>query len=208
MKYLCGLFSALCLSMSLAASSSPARSETVVYKTVSYFTIGGTSLDDLDRELNNRGPYSNQTGHRHPGMTHIKFSPPVVKFDTSDNSCRVISARVSVSTKLILPRWANRGHASSRVGLIWDTLSSDIKRHEERHAEIARTHARALERTIEALSPASNCATLKSRIDRAVLQELSDHEKDQQRFDRIEAVNFDNRMIRLLRYRMGKNPVQ
>ena len=28
------------------------------------------------------------------------------------------------------------------MALIWDTLASDIKRHEERHAEIARTHAR------------------------------------------------------------------
>ena len=28
------------------------------------------------------------------------------------------------------------------MALLWDTLAADIKRHEERHAEIARNHAR------------------------------------------------------------------
>ena len=33
-------------------------------------------------------------------------------------------------------------------------------------------------------------------------QAMEDHDKDQKRFDRVEAANFENRMIRLLKYRM------
>jgi predicted secreted Zn-dependent protease len=92
--------------------------------------------------------------------------------------------------------------------MIWDTLAADIKRHEERHAEIARTHARQLERTILGLPPARNCATLKARVNRVSQDAMTTHDKDQMRFDRIETANFENRMIRLLNYRISRTSGQ
>jgi predicted secreted Zn-dependent protease len=190
-----------------AGTSWPAATETIIHKSVTYFSISGDTPSDIDREMLRRGPLSRHTGRRHPGATQIKFNGSAT-FVAKEGRCVIGGAKVSLSTKLILPRWKNRRRATSEMALIWDTLASDIKRHEERHAEIARTHARQLERTILGLSSAKNCATLKARVNRVSQEAMVAHDKDQIRFDRIESANFESRMIRLLRYRVTRNALQ
>jgi predicted secreted Zn-dependent protease len=188
-----------------AGSNMPAQGETIIRKSVTYFAIGGTTVSDIDREMLQRGPVSSSSGRRHPGATQIKFDGSA-KFVKKGGRCVIRGAKVSLSTKLILPRWTNRKKATAQMALIWDTLSADIKRHEERHAEIARIHARALERDILDLPPSRDCKTLKAKVSRISQDAMTAHDKDQHRFDRIETVNFENRMIRLLRHRMAKQP--
>ena len=189
------------LVMSLAAM--PASSETIIRKSITYFSIGGRTASDLDREMMRRGPLSRTTGRRHPGATQIRFNGSAT-FIGKDGRCHIGGAKVSLSTKLVLPRWSNRRKASREMALLWDTLSADIKRHEERHAEIARTHARELEKTILRLPSARDCPTLKAKVNRVSQQAMVVHDKDQQRFDRIESINFENRMIRLIRHRIAR----
>jgi predicted secreted Zn-dependent protease len=196
------LLQPLIAALLIVAASVPVQGETIIRKSVTYFSIGGTTVSDLDREMLRRGPLSRTTGRRHPGATQIRFNGSA-KFVDQGGRCVIGGAKVSLSTKLILPRWTNRKRANRQMALIWDTLSADIKRHEERHAEIARTHARNLERTILRLSAARDCPTLKARVNRVSQDAMVAHDKDQQRFDRIESANFENRMIRLLRYRIS-----
>lgn len=187
-----------------AAVSAPAPAETIIHKSVTYFSIGGHTASELDSEMMRRGPLSRNTGRRHPGATQIKFNGSAT-FVAQKGRCVIGGAKVSLSTKLVLPRWTNRKRAKREMALIWDTLAADIKRHEERHAEIARTHARLLEKTILGLSSARDCATLKARVSIISQNAMVVHDKDQIRFDRIEATNFENRMIRLLKYRISRN---
>ncbi|MBL0375042.1 DUF922 domain-containing protein [Rhizobium sp. KVB221] len=194
----------LCLAACLCVPTN-SSAETIIRKTTSYFSIGGRTAADLDREMSRRGPRSKTTGLHHPGVTEIRFAGAAT-FVTKGHSCRVGGAKVTLSTKLMLPRWKNRRKADPTLALAWDTLSSDIKRHEERHAEIARNHARKLEREILALAPARDCATLKAKVNKISQKVMDDHDKDQQRFDRIETANFENRMMRLLKYRIASNP--
>lgn len=197
------LFAALLI----ATVSVPALAETIIHKSVTYFSIGGRTASDLDREMMNRGPFSRTTGRRHPGATQIKFNGSAT-FVHKNGRCVIGGAKVSLSTKLVLPRWTNRRRANRQMALIWDTLAADIKRHEERHAEIARTHARNLEKTILSLAAAGNCPTLKARVNHVSQDAMIAHDKDQMRFDRIESVNFENRMIRLLKYRISQQAAQ
>jgi predicted secreted Zn-dependent protease len=183
------------------AVAQPAVADTIVHKTITYFSIGGTTAADLDHEMMTRGPISSVTGRRHPGATRIKFSGNAT-FIGKNGRCRIGGAKVTLSTRIMLPRWSNRRKATPQLGLIWDTLASDIRRHEERHAEIARNHARDFEKQILALPSASSCAILKAKVGEITRQAMEDHDKDQKRFDKIEAVNFENRMIRLLKYRI------
>lgn len=187
----------------IAVVSAPAPAETIIHKSVTYFSIGGHTASELDREMMRRGPLSRNTGRRHPGATQIKFNGSAT-FVAQNSRCVIGGAKVSLSTKLVLPRWTNRKRAKREMALIWDTLAADIKRHEERHAEIARTHARELEKTILGLSSARDCATLKARVNDVSQAAMVAHDKDQIRFDRIESTNFENRMIRLLKYRISK----
>ena len=180
--------------------SAQAWSETIILKKTTYFSIGGTTAAEIDRNMARLGPISSITGRRHPGVTKIKFNGTAT-FVAIGNSCRIGRAKVLLSTKLVLPRWINRRKAGSELALIWDTLSADIKRHEQRHAEIARNHAHALEKSIVALPAAQSCDALRGKVKVLSDRTMVAHDRDQQRFDRIEAATFQRRLIRLMRNR-------
>ncbi|HCL64031.1 MAG TPA: peptidase [Rhizobium sp.] len=182
-----------------------ATPETIVHKSISYFQISGTTAEDLDRELGRNGPKTKSTGSRHPGATRIRFGGDVTYVE-SDNRCAVSKAKVTLKTQLILPKWKNRNRAGKDLALIWDSLSSDIKRHEERHAEIARQYARKLEKTVKSLRPQRDCLAMEARVAEATDRIIEAHDKDQMRFDRVEAANFEKRMIRILDYRSKRVP--
>ncbi|MDH4414245.1 MAG: DUF922 domain-containing protein [Rhizobium sp.] len=183
------------ISLPLSASA-----DVVVQKSTTYFQIGGRTAAELDAELARKGPLTQASGSRHPGATQIRFGGDLT-YTRRGNRCAIDDVRVTVETKLILPRWKNRKHASAEMALLWDSLSADIKRHEERHAEIARQHAKLLEQRLLKLRPERDCETLQDRVG-AVTDELTlAHDEAQMRFDQIEAKNFQDRMLRILRHR-------
>jgi predicted secreted Zn-dependent protease len=197
----------LAFSMTIALCTS-ASAEVVATKSYSYFDIRGRTADELDQQLSTRGPTANGSSARHPGATKIRFGGEAT-YIQHDGRCKVGSAKVTVHTQIILPRWRNRKGATKDLSMIWDALSSDIKRHEERHAEIARTQARAMERGILALPAQRNCEAMQELVSEESTRGIDEHDRLQARFDKVEAVNFQNRMMRLLNNRLkssgGKN---
>ncbi len=191
----------LLLLLMISAAAATARAETLTNKTFSYFSVGGRTAAELDDELSKRGPKMKNTGSRHPGATRIRFGGSVT-YVRRGEKCYVGDAKVTLTTNIILPRWKHRRTASKSLALIWDTLSSDIKRHEERHAEIARNHARDLEKQLKALRPDKDCDRLQQKVDRVTAAAVEAHDKDQARFDRVESYNFNERMLRLLTHRL------
>lgn len=188
------------LSFLLLASMVISASSATISRTYSYFPIGGMTLPEIEQQLRARGPRLG-TGQRHPGATSMEFTTKV-DYGKSDHYCRVIGAHVSVRATVILPQWRNRRRAESGVRLIWDTLSRDIKRHEESHISIAKNHARMLEKALKGLPRQRSCQALAARVEKVTADVLARHDAAQQRFDRIEAINFESRLLRLLRYRL------
>ncbi|MGE7369372.1 DUF922 domain-containing Zn-dependent protease [Neorhizobium sp. NPDC001467] len=186
----------------LLAMVTPLAAQPTVSKTYSYFSIGGKTAEELDSELERRGPLTRHTGARHPGATEIKFGGDV-SYVERGGRCSIGSARVTLRTHIILPRWRNRTSANGNLARIWDALSADIKRHEERHAEIARTHARALEAKLLAIRPASHCDILEKRVGEISREAIEAHDREQVQFDAVESKNFDSRIMRILRNRQA-----
>lgn len=184
----------------LAFAVVPAESASVS-KTYSYFSVGGTTLEELEVELARRGPQVQSTGRRHPGATQMEFTSRVGYLE-QNGYCRVASAEVQVKANVILPRWTRRNRAERDERLIWDTLSADIKRHEESHVIIARRHARELRDSLLALDRNRSCERVAERVRQTTQRLLARHDAAQERFDRIEGINFESRMMRLLRYRL------
>jgi predicted secreted Zn-dependent protease len=191
----------IALSMIAFLLCGPAAAEVVATKSYSYFNIKGKTADELDDELSRRGPTANGSSARHPGATKIRFGGEAT-YIQENGRCRVGNVKVTVHTQIIMPRWANRKGASRELSMIWDALSSDIRRHEERHAEIARTQARAMERELKALPWQRNCEAMQELVSEKSARGIEEHDKLQARFDRVEAVNFQNRMLRLLNNRL------
>ena len=185
----------------LACLAVSASAETVITKSYTYFNVGGRTAAELDDELARRGPQMKSTGSRHPGATQMKFSGSVT-YEESGSRCKVQSARVTLHTKIILPNWTARKRAGQGLAIIWDTLSRDIKRHEERHAEIARQYARRLEAGLVALRPRATCADVQVEVTRLSDKLLAEHDRAQMSFDRAEAASFERRMTRMLQFRV------
>jgi predicted secreted Zn-dependent protease len=193
--------SLLCALM-LALAAQPAGAANLV-KTYSYYSIGGSTLDDIENQLSKRGPAVKSTGMRHPGATQMAFTTRIGYAEKS-NSCRIVTAAVTVKVKVILPEWRRPRKAGADVRLFWDTLSSDIKRHEERHVEIAKNHASELEQALRSTYPQKTCQAAKANAAAITASILAKHDRAQMQFDRVEGVNFESRILRLLRYRIER----
>jgi predicted secreted Zn-dependent protease len=186
----------------LLAMAVAAQAQTVS-RSYSYFSIGGVTLEEIDQELSLRGPKLQATGKRHPGATRMQFSARYT-FASTDAWCRLDKAQVTVKAEVILPRWKARARADGDTRVIWDTLNADIRRHEESHVQIAKRHARMLEDALEAIGRKRDCEAVKAEADVLNARILAAHDAEQDRFDRIETINFEKRIMRLLAYRLER----
>ena len=194
-----GSIAASCFAM-LAFSSNVEAS--TIYKNINYYTISGTTPTQLDKALTRKGPYVKNTGMHHPGATTISFKPQL-KLIKQGDYCKVATVQVDVYAKMSLPRWKQRATTKSvEMALIWDTLSRDIKRHEESHIVIARAHASKIEQAVRQLPAQRDCDTLRKNIEQTSEEILQSHEEAQKHFDKVEAINFEQRFSVLLKTRI------
>lgn len=194
-----GSIAASCFAM-LAFSSNVEAS--TIYKNINYYTISGTTPTQLDKALTRKGPYVKNTGMHHPGATTISFKPQL-KLIKQGDYCKVATVQVDVYAKMSLPRWKQRATTKSvEMALIWDTLSRDIKRHEESHIVIARAHASKIEQAVRQLPAQRECDTLRKNIEQTSAEILQSHEDAQKHFDKVEAINFEQRFTNLLKTRI------
>jgi predicted secreted Zn-dependent protease len=198
-----GLLTCFTLALMPCLMVQNAHAETIVHKSYRYFSIHGKTAAELDHQLESKGPHTGQSALRHPGATKIRFGG-TMDYVKSRNSCSLDKIKVTVAITIIMPRWTNRSHTTPQLNLIWDTLAADIKRHEERHAEIAAQHARDLDRKLQSLPATANCDEMAQKVSDLTDKVTEEHEADQIRFDRIEAINFNARISRLLQYRSQK----
>ncbi|MEW9808321.1 DUF922 domain-containing Zn-dependent protease [Mesorhizobium sp. ZMM04-5] len=180
----------------------PASAENVS-KTYSYFSVGGRTLEELEAELNRRGPTVKSTGQRHPGATQMQFNTRI-GYAEQKGTCRVAEATVTVKATVILPRWRQRARADQDTRLVWDSLSIDIKRHEEQHVRIASDYARQLERKLMRIGRQKSCAIAAGKAKATADAVLKKHDRAQAKFDRIESANFEKRILRLMRQRINR----
>lgn len=186
----------------LLLAGMPAQAASIA-KTYSYFTIGGHTLDEIEAELNRRGPQVKSTGRRHPGATQMEFTTRL-GYAEGKSSCQIVQASVTVKAKVILPKWRRDRRADQDVRLIWDTLSADIKRHEESHVSIAKNYARDLEHALKTLGRQKTCQIAAQKAKATTDSMLAKHDRAQDQFDVIEGKNFESRILRLLKYRLER----
>ncbi|MDN5927921.1 MAG: DUF922 domain-containing protein [Hyphomicrobiales bacterium] len=190
------------LALFLALSASPAFAADMV-RSYSYYTLDATTLDGLSDQLESRGPKVESSGNKHPGATRMQFTTHTT-YGRERNRCRVSKARTVLKVEVILPRWRPRGKPEADMRIIWDTLSSDIRRHEGLHSDIAKNYAGKLEQSIEALGAADSCEEMSAKVKKTTDRVLNEHDREQKRFDRVENINFEDRFQRLLAYRLQR----
>lgn len=161
--------------------------------TTNYYSVSGTTSEELDRELRSKGPME---GHA-LAVAAISFAPVSVQQQITDRGCVFTEAKFKVNAEITLPRWRERGQSSDRqLRRSWDALAAYARAHEQVHVEIAEDYARRLGRQIEALDPEPSCEAL-DRAAAAVVRKLGRaHDAEQRAFDAAEQL----RLAQLLRH--------
>lgn len=205
------MFRILLAALFSCATVMPGSAEIIV-KSYGYYTIGNApgesarplnTLEEFTAELNERGPKVDSTGMRHPGRAEMQISTRLW-YEQKNGRCKIIDAKVTVDAKLTLPQWPYRDHAGPDSRLVWDSLSADIRRHEEQHVEIAREHARQIEKRVKRMWRQKDCATADHKAKIIIDGVLKKEAAAQDKFDRVEGANFQKRLIRLMRERARK----
>jgi predicted secreted Zn-dependent protease len=168
-----------------------------------YFTLRGSTLPQLDRELNRKGPSAGTAGDRHPGATQVSFGGRVT-YAPSGGACRVGRTDFTLRLVKILPRWTPARSSSAATVIVWRTLSQDIYRHEEDHARIARRYVRQMESAVRNLGPRSDCRRMEAAVNATTTRYLTGHERAQLDFDRVEGREVNRRLKRLLQQNIDK----
>lgn len=185
-----------------AACATPVVAAQVREETT-YFTIRGSTLEELDLELATRGPLLGTSGARHPGATRVTFGGNVT-YDAVQGRCRVDEVNLSLDVEMTLPRWNPPRNADEETILIWRTLSRDIERHERDHADIARHWLRRLEGALRNLRPRQTCEAMERSVQATTERYLRWHERAQTDFDIVEGREVNYRLRRLLREEAAK----
>ncbi|MEC5290831.1 DUF922 domain-containing protein [Aurantimonas sp. C2-6-R+9] len=163
----------------------------------SYFAVRGSTLAELDEDLNRQGPYVAETGLRHPGATEVKFDGKVT-YKKVTKGCAVDRADLGLTLHITLPKWTPPKRVSARTVLVWRTLEADIKRHENQHATIAKTWLKRMEMAVRNLRTERTCADMEMHVNTVTQRYLAGHEQAQIEFDTIEGREVNFRLRRAL----------
>ncbi|MCI5076239.1 DUF922 domain-containing protein [Oricola sp.] len=150
--------------------------------TTTYYSIGGKTGADLDREIATKGPMK---GHALASAA-IKFVPVAISYDKSDTGCSYKTARFRIDANITLPRWSNQNSSDPGLRTAWRFLAEYAREHEQVHIDIAEEHARKLGEQLEALAPRKTCEALDAAGQQVLKRVKRDHNRAQLAFDAAE----------------------
>lgn len=150
--------------------------------TTTYYSIGGSSGAELDREIAVKGPMQ---GHALASAA-IKFVPVAVSYDKTKTGCSYKLARFRVEANITLPRWHNESASNSDLRNAWRFLSAYAREHEQVHIEIAEKYAAKITRELEALPPHKTCEALDAAAEKVLKRNRREHNREQLAFDAAE----------------------
>ena len=185
------------LSLMLSAMSAlPAFSETKISRSFENFYIGGTSIENIWKEVSIKG-IPDPFGIRRIGYTSFKQTI-ASKFVTKNGRCHLTSVTINFHSNVKIPRWTDAKIASRDVQIYWKALSSDVERHELDHVLIAEAAVKKLDQAISKLKPRKNCKAFNRKI--AQLEKISRNKlnRAQNTFERKEVRAQNKRLQKLI----------
>jgi predicted secreted Zn-dependent protease len=96
--------------------------------------------------------------------------------------CRVRTADVRLTMRIILPRWTPPPGASPELVTRWEAFLRALSEHEAGHADIAASAEREVRRALEAVT-APSCAMMESGTRLAAQRVLDDYRERNRQFD-------------------------
>lgn len=191
LKSFCSIL--LCLFL---GSSNSALAEPTFTTKYEYFKIGGTSIEALWYDINEKGPKSNK-GVGHAGYTSFDFDNSV-GIVPRGGLCQITSIKFHLTSKVQLPKWIDANNSDEEMKIFWKAFSGDVKRHEDQHVEIARQSIIKLEQKLLELKSERSCNVLKRKIRNTINASAKTRDREQNAFERKEIRGQKDRLTDLV----------
>lgn len=160
--------------------------------TTVYYTVPGTTADQINQQIAIRGP---QDGHA-IGTTETRMTPKVRTL-RRNAECKIDSADVLLELKVTLPRWADIDKADTRTRAGFAGLSRHVEEHEQVHVEISQKYARKIENALLAMPPQKSCRVLINNARAKFKNIFQQHNEEQRAFDAKERAAIERRLAAL-----------
>ncbi|MEW6196669.1 MAG: DUF922 domain-containing protein [Bacteroidota bacterium] len=152
-----------------------------VKSSIEYYEIYGSTLNELQREIQKKGP--REGGRRFDAYTTWRVGWEF-KTISSNNKCTLKNVIVITEIKIVMPKWINYSSAKKEVQQIWDKYYKALLDHENGHKEIGLKAAAEIEKEIKKIKPKSSCAELERDINRNGDYVIAKYDSLEKEYDR------------------------
>ncbi len=140
------------------ATAAPADARVIVRTDFRPYDIAGSSALELRAAMERLGPKDPVDETPYAGFTRwtIEWSYDYAGATT----CTLTRVRVVATIQITLPRWRGASSADPAFAAEWARFVGALRRHENGHAEIAKTGARRIARLLGSLPSFRSCVRL------------------------------------------------
>jgi predicted secreted Zn-dependent protease len=161
-------------------SDSFSIAEATIIERASYYSVEGTSEQDLVRGMNTNGPTDGTNTFW--AWTHGDVA---WTFDTATqpHGCRIKTAGVSLGINFVYPLWTPPPGVKPQGVAKWSTMMTAMIKHEHEHALIDRAAANALVTLMRGHYRAKSCGALETYLKREGSKILERRDEENQTLD-------------------------
>lgn len=181
----------------VCALSFPSLAQPTFSTNYQSFNVKGLTQVELWKDIQTNGPRS-RLGIGSAGYTSFRFDNKV-NIVPRNGKCIISSIEFHLTSIVELPNWTDYDAASADLQIYWQALSSDVRRHEDGHVEIAEASISKLYQDLSKITPQRNCDVLKRKVRTIIKRSEVTRNRAQNAFERKEVRGQRKRLTNLVR---------
>lgn len=158
----------------------------VAETTVDWFTIRGTTSEQMRDSMLETAPYSPQRQSRVWGQCRWWFDGDFKYRAGPNGACGVAAFTITLNARMKLPRWVDAGRADRDLRERWESFEKRLRQHEDGHKNNGVKAANDLARRIKTLGEYPDCEVLDREVNKLRERIFSEYSLLDDAFDRVD----------------------
>ncbi|KTD16707.1 DUF922 domain-containing protein [Legionella jordanis] len=172
------IISSLIILFHLQAWSTP-----IVQKSQTFYGIKGDNENELRNQLNSLGPVIKNKRFDAQTTWHISWTYSWQAPNSSDESCTLKNAQVTITIEQLLPQWLDQASGSLVLQAKWNNYMAALLKHEQLHESNGMEAAQEIEAALLKIPPKDSCPDLANAVETTANAILQQHNISDQKID-------------------------
>ena len=144
------------------------------------YLITGTTASELRAQMKQLGPGDNGGHYDAYTKYYVKWR---YGLEEENDQCHLANIQVTIQTSFTFPRWKNYADATPAMQSKWDQYLTNLKHHEQGHADNGMDAANEIENMLSALPAMDRCDALRQEADSKAYGILSSYQQKDVNYD-------------------------